>query len=129
MRIQELNGFRTLQASPAPSGAQTQQDSQLVGRQSSSSTTIIRLEKHLDDYRKGRGNISSEVMEEISAAKAETHDYLAHRDPKALLQYSAYSTMLRYDRKARFANGINKAVDALRLLDKTPPPPITSKVA
>lgn len=63
---------------------------------------INKLEKHIDDYRKGRGNISKEVSAEIAALKFQSENVLAHTNPRAFLNFGAYSTMLPYDKKARY---------------------------
>ncbi|RIL11185.1 MAG: hypothetical protein DCC75_02850 [Proteobacteria bacterium] len=83
----------------------------------SSLTTMIRLEKHLDDVNKGRGYLSSGVVKEIAAKAISSDNFLAGSNPKAFINYNAYSTMFAYDSKARYLNAINGTVETLQRLN------------
>lgn len=83
-------------------------------RRLSDASFSMRLEKHLDDYRRGRGNLSLDVAADLGIKHSTTGDALAHRDPTSLIRYGAYSTVMSYDKRARFVNGVNSAVEAVQ---------------
>ncbi len=83
----------------------------------SDSTFNGRLEKYLDDYRKGRSFQSNEVPSELKSKSIATANILAERDPKSLLLSGAYSTALSYDQKARFISSLSETTS--RLVDIT----------
>jgi hypothetical protein len=72
-----------------------------------------KLEKHIDDVRRGNGNLSSDVAAAISAKAESTSQLLAQSDPKALKNYSGYLTLLGYDKKARFVNSLETTASTL----------------
>ena len=74
-----------------------------------SSGFLPRLEKHIKDYHRGRGNNSRDVGKELVERDHETAGLLA---PKDFRNYSAYSTIMPYGKKARYIANVN---DAIRL--------------
>lgn len=72
-----------------------------------------KLEKHIDDVRHGDGNLSLEVGVELSQKTAAVGQALASSDPKALQNYSAYSTLLGYDKRARYVSAVDTTTRSL----------------
>ena len=70
-----------------------------------------KVEKHISDYRSGNGNLSSDVGGEISA-KAEA--LVGQLDPKTSKNFTAYSTGLRYDQRARYLNNLSDTFSRLK---------------
>ena len=70
-----------------------------------------KVEKHISDYRSGRGYLSSDIGAQISA-KGES---LASKlDTKSLTNFTAYATGLRYDLKARYVNNLSDSLSHLK---------------
>lgn len=67
-----------------------------------------KLEKHITDYRAGKAELSREVGSQLERKREVTSTDFAYNDPKALSLYSGFLTILRYDRKARFINGVSE---------------------
>ena len=73
----------------------------------------LRLEKHLDDVKHGQGYLSSDISSEVWNKDNSSSAILANSDPSALKNYSAYQTVLGYDKKARYITAISDASNAL----------------
>jgi hypothetical protein len=81
-----------------------------------------RLEKHLDNVRKGRGYLTSGVDKDIAAKSYNSSSSLSSLNPNALRQYAGYLSGLSYDSKARFINGVSggtQLLDKLTQINKT----------
>lgn len=72
-----------------------------------------KLEKHIDDVRHGDGNLTQEVGVAIAEKSEAASSALATSDPEALRNYSAYLTVLAYDKKARYVTAIGDTTRAL----------------
>ena len=71
-----------------------------------------RLEKFIDDTRKGRGVLGSSVPSELNAKVSQSSQLLALTDPSSLQLSNAYSTAFSYDKKARFLSNVSDASQA-----------------
>ena len=79
----------------------------------------LQLEKHLDDVRKNRGNLSLETGRELGRQNNSTADYLSRNDLRSSLLYNTYQTGLTsYDQRARFQSGVYSAIEAQRQILK-----------
>lgn len=87
--------------------ARTSSQPQSNSLQGISNTGFVgRLEKHIDDVKHGDGNLSADVSEVLGEKGQETSALLANSDPGALKDYAAYTTLLGYDKNARYVNAI-----------------------
>ena len=89
---------------------------------STSNLFNARLEKNLDDVRKGRGYLTSGVDKDIAAKSFNSSNSLSNLNPNALRQYSGYLSGLSYDSKARFINGVSggtQLLDQLNQINRT----------
>lgn len=77
-----------------------------------------KVERHIDDVKKGRGNLSKDVAKQLSAKDFQTASNLQSLNPKALSQYGAYATAFGYDNKARYVNGVNGASNTAKDIDQ-----------
>lgn len=78
------------------------------------------LEKHLDDVRKHRGNLSSDTGRELGRQNESTADFLSRNDLRSSLLYNTYQTGLTsYDQRARFQSGVYAAIETQRVLLKS----------
>ena len=68
-----------------------------------------KLERHISDVKRNKGYLSKGVSTRLGRKQQETSAFLAASDPGALNKYSALTSTLRYDRKARFVNAVNQA--------------------
>ncbi len=82
---------------------------QILSNRGSSTAFSNKVEKHLDDYRKGKGNLSRDTAQELSTRDISTAFTLGSLDPNALRTYSSYASALTYDQKARYTQGISSA--------------------
>lgn len=72
----------------------------------SQSTVVNKIEKHIEDVKRGYGDISKDVANLLGQQDANASALLSQTNPKALKLYSGYLSGLRYDRAARFVNGV-----------------------
>jgi hypothetical protein len=93
------------------SGGPNIQDS--VGISISQSEFVGDVEKHLDDYRKGKGNLSKNTAYELNQRDDAVSIQLSQINVRALKLYSGYSTGFSYDKKARFVEGTSYAVNQM----------------
>lgn len=75
--------------------------------------TVSSIEKHLDDYEKGRGKISKAVSVEIGRKQRSASNLLAGMNPGAFQDYNGYLSTLSYSSRARFVDGVNDAAQTL----------------
>ncbi|MCO6432370.1 MAG: hypothetical protein J5J00_16065 [Deltaproteobacteria bacterium] len=77
---------------------------------------INKLEKHLDDHRRGRGYLSSGTGSEVKK------QHISNRDlaPSHLSLYSGYSTFLGYGSKAYFAHSVHEVRRTVKLIESAP---------
>ena len=84
-----------------------------LGRGVSRTAFINALEKHLDDYQRGRGYLSNDTAKEI-AKKHRANGSLSAPD---LSLYSQYTSALDYKSKAYFVSAVNdvrKTIDFIQ---------------
>ena len=87
------------------------QSTDLVG--GSRNSYLSDLEKHLSDYRAGKGNIYSRVPQEISRQTDAASTSLNLNNPKTSSKFAGYLTALTYTERARFVNGVESATEAV----------------
>jgi len=75
----------------------------------SGNSEVSNLEKHISDYKAGKGNLSQSYYGVLSKQRSETSGLLARSNPEASSLYSAYATIgLEYGQNARFTSGMNQ---------------------
>ena len=87
-----------------------------VGASISQTAFIGDVEKHIDDYRKGRGNLSKETAGELWRRDDAVSIQLANTNVRALKLYSGYGAAFSYDKRARFIEGTSYAVSQIQRL-------------
>ena len=80
--------------------------------------TLRELEKHLDDYSKGRGYLSSKTAGRLSAIDADNSVRLSNGSPNLSSSYLAYRTGLSYKAESRFVHGMNLAADGFEKISR-----------
>jgi len=80
---------------------------------SSSSTFSNKLEKHLDDVKKGKSYLSKDVSFDLGVKDREINNILAETDINSRILYSSYSTAFSYDQRARFVNNTESTLSKL----------------
>lgn len=75
----------------------------------SHSKFAIEVEKHLDDYKKGKGNLSRDVAVDLRMRDQATSTRLSYQNPKLLAAYASYRSALSYSQRARFIEGVDFA--------------------
>lgn len=80
---------------------------------SSQNAMINKIEKHVDDVKKGHGDSSKDVAYLLGRQSANASEILSRTNPRALALYSGYLSALRYDRAARFVNGVEYGLSSL----------------
>lgn len=78
---------------------------------------LNKLERHIKDYRDGRGDRSPDVSAELKRREISTSLDL---NPSDLALYGAYTSALRYDRKARFINGVSEGQEVANAIQSAP---------
>lgn len=84
----------------------------------SQNAVINKIEKHITDVKRGNGDVSKDVSYFLGQQGANASDILSRTNPKALALYSGYLSGLRYDRAARFVNGVEFGVSSLEQVGK-----------
>ncbi|MCI5065978.1 hypothetical protein MRY87_09665 [bacterium] len=74
------------------------------------------VEKHLDDFKKGKGYLSKEVMKDVFERQARSSTELSQIDPSLSRLYNGISTGLTYSKKARFISGTSQMIETSRKL-------------
>lgn len=72
-----------------------------------------KLEKHIDDVRRGEGYLTQDVGAAVAEKSEAASAALATSNPEALKNYSAYLTVLSYDKKARYVNSVDGTTKAV----------------
>ena len=90
-------------------------DAVIVGLSSTAFRT--KLEKHLDDFSKGKGYLSGEVSHEIQTKNFENFNTL---QPDQLALYGQYGSFLTYSNKARYVTSVNEASDTANYIEGAP---------
>jgi hypothetical protein len=80
----------------------------IPGAQKTSTPSIGDLEKHLDDYKKGKGNLSLDTAAKLNASESNLTRSLSSFDPSALSQFGQYATAFSYSQRARFVSNVNE---------------------
>ena len=125
LQFQQLTGLRQLapltgsspKSLPAPQQKSLDpvQDAAVVSL--SGNAFFGKLEKHIDDYDKGKGNLSREMYGELGDKNSETAQILGQTSPDNALLYASYLTAdFSYDSEARFVNGLNNAAKTVSAL-------------
>lgn len=81
--------------------------------QESQNEIVNKIEKHIDDVKYGNGDASKDVAYILSKQDSNASSILSQSNPRALTMYSGYLSGLRYDRAARFVNGIEHGLNLL----------------
>jgi len=89
-----------------------QKSNQLILGALNDDSFSVRLSKHLDDFRRGEGYLSSRVPGELYQKSGKTASLFAAEDPSASALYNAYSTGLGYESRARFIQGLSGTANA-----------------
>ena len=71
------------------------------------------VEKHIDDYKKGKGNLSKHTAAELNSRDDAVSIQLANTNVKALQLYSGYGAAFSYDKRARFVEGTSYSVSQI----------------
>jgi len=74
----------------------------------------IKLERYLDDYRKGRARPSDPVPYELNSIAATSSETLSRANPALSSLAAKYTTGFSYDKYARFTNAVGAASDTLK---------------
>ncbi|MBX7138181.1 MAG: hypothetical protein K1X83_09365 [Oligoflexia bacterium] len=74
---------------------------------------LSRLEKHLDDVRKGKGYLSAEIGGMLGERHAVNASRLGSLSPQNSLRYGSYYGAFTYDQQARYVDGVNRVVGLL----------------
>lgn len=78
----------------------------------------VRLEKHIKDYRSGKGNLSRDIAGMVNFKDNGTSSRLASMNPRAATMYEAYSTSMRYDKRARYINSMHSLAQNLSAISR-----------
>ena len=85
---------------------------------SSQNAVVNKIEKHINDVRRGYGNLSKDVSYLLGQQSSNASAILSQKNPRALALYSGYLSGLRYDRAARFVNGVEFGIKNLDQISK-----------
>ena len=72
--------------------------------------SLAELEKHLDDYRKGRVQLSEDTAETLRDEDKDNAVQLGDTAPTLSRLYLGYKTAFGYEQRSRFVNGVNSAL-------------------
>ena len=86
------------------------------GVNSSSKISLVELEKHLSDYKKGRSYASKETAEKLGSIHYSSALEVSELNPDAGLQFSLFRSTLSYSAKARYTKNIDEAVRHIKKL-------------
>lgn len=104
---------------PSTSSSQTRQSkASLLLEQPSQNAIVNKIEKHISDVKKGNGDASKDVAYILGQQASNASSILSQTNPRALALYSGYLSGLRYDRAARFVNGIEHSVSSMSQIGK-----------
>ncbi len=77
------------------------------------------LEKHLADYRNGRGELSKKTADKIGRVDENAASLLQGLDPKSFITYSAYGSTMSYERRARYVSNVYAHAKHIALLQNS----------
>lgn len=80
--------------------------------------SISKLEKHLDDYQKGKGYLSKDVSKELKSLHHLNSNELSQGKPGQLKSYLAYSTGMNYQQRSRYVHAVNEMSENLKNLHR-----------
>lgn len=102
------------QTSVSPNSSKTN----LLLEQPSQNATVNKIEKHISDVKSGNGDSSKDVAYLLGQKDSTASSILSQTNPRALALYSGYLSGLRYDRAARFVNGVEFNLNSLSQIGK-----------
>lgn len=76
----------------------------------------IELEKHLDDYKKGKAGNSKKTAQKLPKADISSYFEITNINPSYSKNYSSYISAFNYDSKARYVKNINDSIVQIRKL-------------
>ncbi|MCB0354947.1 MAG: hypothetical protein KDD64_15545 [Bdellovibrionales bacterium] len=85
---------------------------------SKQSLLLSKVEKHLDDVSKGKGNLSQDTGKAIQSKKGETGDLLSRLSPADFKTYNSVLSALSYQTRARFIVGVEESVKTAQKLSR-----------
>jgi hypothetical protein len=91
----------------------------IAKKTSSSASFTSDVEKHLDDYRKGKAYLSEETSKELARQSQGASDILGSLSPEARSMYSGYLTGLSYERKSRFVQQAYEASENIASISQS----------
>ena len=111
-----LSQLFSLRNNAQASTSSSSRNSQSIRSQSQNSV-VNAIEKHISDVKKGQGDISKNVAYSLGQQSSNASDILSKTNPKALAAYSGYLSGLRYDRAARFVNGVEYGLSSISTIE------------
>lgn len=75
--------------------------------------TVSKVEKHLDDYRKGKGELSTDTAVALNGREDHIYQSLQRLDPAALRNFGFYTTGFTYSQRARIVENVGDLADSL----------------
>jgi len=82
----------------------------------SKDVSLSKLEKHLDDYEKGKGYLSNQTAKGLQQLKRNNATTLSRTSPGSFSDYLAYSSALGYKQNSRFVHSINEMASNIKNL-------------
>lgn len=101
-----------------PLSLQSLAASSLPGVKRGTAPSISDLEKHLDDYRKGKGNLSKDTAVSINETENSLFRTLSTLDPRSTLNLGAYATALNYSQRSRYMTNLSEMTDGISQVQK-----------
>ena len=74
---------------------------------------LTKLEKHLKDYKNGKGYLSKDISFDIDNQAKENSQILGQANIKANTYYLNVQSAFTYNQRARFVNGVNSTTEKL----------------
>lgn len=112
-------------ASSQPSPQSTQESASAsskktnIARQNSSNLAFMsNLEKHLDDYKKGKGYLSRETSKEVARQSQGAYQMFSEFDLSASNMFSGYLTGLSYEKRSRYINQAHETAENLSRISR-----------
>lgn len=105
-------------AEKAPSPAPSSGDEAVVPHLSSSGFTS-ELEKHISDYKKGRGELSEKTAGKVQRFDEANSALLQQFSPKALSSYGLYGTFMNYESRARYVSNVYSATKEISTITRS----------
>ncbi|MCB0317668.1 MAG: hypothetical protein KDD56_02860 [Bdellovibrionales bacterium] len=73
----------------------------------------VKIEKHIDDYEKGKGYLSKSISADLRKLDLDNSLKLASQDITAFKSYLLNSTALNYQNKARYIEAVSDAAETV----------------